>query len=177
MEAFAKKKGKEGTRGTNLIAKENMETLVFYRNMILGVNGIYFVIMMLFGRSFYTLEITMFLVSALAYTCSFQFMRSIGHPKFAESGGQLLDPGVDLNMEGGLAEYSKDMIILAALTQFLSLFWDWFWLLLLLAPLRVAFLLWTNVIAPWIFQPAEEDEEVNDKKKQKLERKMKRSMR
>ena len=69
------------------------------------------------------------------------------------------------------------MIILAALTQFLSLFWDWFWLLLLLAPLRVAFLLWTNVIAPWIFQPAEEDEEVNDKKKQKLERKMKRSMR
>ena len=62
------------------------------------------------------------------------------------------------------------MIILTALTQFLTLFWDWFWLLLLLAPLRVFYLLWTNVIAPWIFQPAQEEEE-NDKKKQKLERK------
>ena len=106
MEAFAKKKGKEGTRGSNLIAKENVETLHFYRNMILGVNGIFFVVMMLFGRTFFALEISMFLVCALAYICSFQFMRSMGHPKFTES-GQLLDPGVDLNMEGGLAEYAK----------------------------------------------------------------------
>ena len=42
MEAFAKKKGKEGTRGAKQIAHENVETITFYRNMILGANGIYF---------------------------------------------------------------------------------------------------------------------------------------
>jgi hypothetical protein len=33
-------------------------------------------------------------------------MRSMGSPKLDE-GGQVLDPGVDLNMEGGLAEHAK----------------------------------------------------------------------
>ena len=42
MEAFAKKKGKEGTRGSGQILKENVETLTFYRNMIIGVNALYF---------------------------------------------------------------------------------------------------------------------------------------
>ena len=35
MEEFAKKKGKELTRGSKQIAKENAETINFYRNMIL----------------------------------------------------------------------------------------------------------------------------------------------
>jgi hypothetical protein len=35
MEEFAKKKGKELTRGSKQIAKENVETINFYRNMIL----------------------------------------------------------------------------------------------------------------------------------------------
>ena len=35
MEEFAKKKGKELTRGAKQIAKENSETINFYRNMIL----------------------------------------------------------------------------------------------------------------------------------------------
>ena len=70
----------------------------------------------------------------------------------------------------------KDLIILTAGSQVLSLFWDWFWLLLVLAPLRLVIMLWTNVIAPWVFQPAEEDEQ-SDKKQKKMERKMKRSMR
>ena len=45
MEGMMKKKGKEGTKGAKQIAKENTETLVFYRNMILGANGIYFTAM------------------------------------------------------------------------------------------------------------------------------------
>jgi len=176
MEAFAKKKGKEGTRGTTLIAKENVETLTFYRNMILGANGIYFTIMTLLGRNYFTFEITMFVLSAVVYICSFQFMRSMGNPKLADN-GQVLDPGVDLNMEGGLAEHAKDLIILTSGSQMLSLIWHWLWLLLLLAPLRVVYMLWTSVIAPWIFQPADEDDEVSDKKQRKMERKMKRAMR
>ena len=71
----------------------------------------------------------------------------------------------------------QDLIILTAGSQSFSILTTWFWLLLLLAPLRGFLMLWTNVIAPWIFQPAPEDEEINDKKQKKLDRKMKRSMR
>jgi hypothetical protein len=67
MEAFAKKKGKEGTRGAAQIARENAETLTFYRNMILGANGIYFTVMTLLGRNYFAFEISMFVVSAVIY--------------------------------------------------------------------------------------------------------------
>merc|ERR1712200_239575 len=74
---------------------------------------------------------------------------------------------------GGLADNVKDMIILTAGSQAFSLLSNWLWLLLLLAPLRAFYMLWTSVIAPWIFQPAEEDDEVSDKKRRKQERQMK----
>ena len=106
MEAFAKKKGKEGTRGSNLIAKENLETLGFYRNMILGVYGLYLAVMLLFGRDFAAFEIVMLILSSLAYIFSYMFMRTMGNPT-KEVNGQLLDPGVDLNIQGGLAEHLK----------------------------------------------------------------------
>merc|ERR1719500_976197 len=123
------------------------------------------------GHSYFTFDICMFVISALLYIGSFQFMRSMGQPSGDNS------PGMDLNMQGGLAEHLKDLIILTAGSQALSLLSGWLWLLLLLAPARAALMLWTNIIAPWIFQPAEESEELSDKKQKKLDRKMKRSMR
>jgi hypothetical protein len=70
--------------------------------------------------------------------------------------------------------FVQDLIILTSASQGLSLVWGWLWLLLVLAPLRAALLLWTSVLAPWIFQPAEEDPNA-DKKAKKLDRKMKRA--
>lgn len=175
MEAFAKKNGKEGTRGSGQILKENAETLAFYRNMILGANGLYFTTMTLFGRNYFTFDICMFVVSSLLYISCFQMMRYMGQSTVGDTGST--SPGMDLNMEGGLAEHLKDMIILTAGSQALSLLSGWLWLLLLLAPARAALMLWTNIIAPWIFQPAEDTEELSDKKQKKLDRKMKRSMR
>jgi len=175
MEAFAKKKGKEGTRGSGQIVRENAETLAFYRNMIMGANGLYFLTMTLLGRNYFTFDISMFVISAILYIGCFQMMRYMGKPLISESGAT--SPGMDLNIEGGMAEHLKDMIILTAGSQALSLLSGWLWLLLLLAPARAALMLWTNIIAPWIFQPAEESEEINEKKQRKLERKMKRSMR
>ena len=67
MEAFAKKRGKEGTRGASQIARENVETLTFYRNMILGANGIFFTVMTLLGKNYFAVEISMFVLSALIY--------------------------------------------------------------------------------------------------------------
>merc|ERR1711874_838374 len=122
-----------------------------------------------------TFDICMFVVSSLLYICCFQMMRYMGQSSVGESGAT--SPGMDLNREGGLAEHLKDMIILTAGSQALSLLSGWLWLLLLLAPARAALMLRTNIIAPWIFQPAEETEELSDKKQKKLDRKMKRSMR
>jgi len=175
MEGMMKKKGKEGTRGAKLIAKENWETLTFYRNMILGANGIYFMLMTILGRSYFTFDITMFIVCGLLYTVCFQLLSYMGKPKTTPD-GQLLDPGVDLNMQQGLAEHIKDMIILTSATQGLSIISNYLWLLLLGAPVRAFYMLWVSVIAPWIFAPAEE-EHVNDKKQKKMERKMKRAQR
>ena len=105
MEAFAKKKGKEGTRGSGQILKENTETLTFYRNMILGANGLYFTTMTLFGRNYFTFDICMFIVSSLIYICCFQMMRFMGKSTVDGSGAP--SPGLDLNMEGGMAEHLK----------------------------------------------------------------------
>merc|ERR1712080_545519 len=176
MEAFAKKKGKVGTRGSAQIMRENDATLVFYRNMILGANGLFFVTMTVLGRSFFPFDIAMFIVSAISYIGCFQFMRFMAKPSLTPD-GSVLSAGTDLNMEGGLADNVKDMIILTAGAQAFSLITSWLWLLLLLAPLRAVFKLWTGVIAPWIFQPGEEPDEVNDKKRRKQDRQMKRAMR
>lgn len=175
MEEFAKKKGKEGTRGAKQIAKENAETITFYRNMILGANGIYFTGMVLEGAYYHALEITMFFICAIIYIGCYQFLAKVGMPKVSPS-GQLLDPGLDLNMEGGMAEHVKDILILTTGAHILSLFSNYLWLLLLLGPLRAFHMLWVNVISPWIFAPAPEpeDEAMDAKKQRKLDRKMRR---
>ena len=178
MESLAKKKGKEGTRGAKQIAKENVETISFYRNMILGANGIYFTGMTLMGASYHTTEIVCFLICALIYVGGYQFMARLGNPTYSPSPdatktGALLDSGLDLNMENGMAEHVKDAIILTAAVQIIALFSNYCWFLLLLAPLRAFLLLWTNVISPWIFAPPPE-ENIDEKKQKKLERKMKR---
>ena len=176
MEAFAKKKGKEGTRGAKQIAKENLETISFYRNMILGANGIYFTGMTLLGASYHTTEIVCFLICAVIYIAGYQFMARLGNPTYSSSdikSASVLDPGLDLNMENGMAEHVKDAIILTAAVQAIALFSNYCWLLLLVAPARGGQMLWSNVISPWIFAPPPE-ENIDEKKQKKLERKMKR---
>ncbi len=86
MEEFAKKKGKEGTRGAKQIAQENIQTINFYRNMILGANGIYFTGMTLEGAEYHGTEITMFLVAAVVYIGCYQFLARMGTPTFTDKG-------------------------------------------------------------------------------------------
>lgn len=45
----------------------------------------------------------LFLFAVCVYLASYQFMAYMARAKFTDS-GQLLDSGVDLNMEGGIAE-------------------------------------------------------------------------
>lgn len=52
---------------------------------------------------------------------------------------------------------------------------NYFWYLLLLAPIRALWMLWGSVIKPWLDQRnSQEEPEVNEKKQRKMERKMRR---
>lgn len=177
MEALKKKPGKVGTRGAQQIARENVETITFYRNMILGANGIYFCIMTILGAAYSSTEIIWFLVALAVYVGSFQFLFRLGTPKTSEPDGkgQLIDPGLDLNMEAGMAEHVKDAIILTSIAQILSLLSNYLWWIILFGPLRLLWMAWKSIISPWLFAPAPEEEEIDEKKQRKLDRKMRRA--
>ncbi|KAL2718333.1 transmembrane protein 208 [Vespula squamosa] len=167
---MATKKSKVATKGAKQIVEENVSTLNFYRNMIFGALGIYFIFMLVFFE-FTTLIITLTIFSTIVYVASYQFMAYMARAIYLES-GQLLDSGVDLNIEGGIGEHVKDLIILTSGVQILSLISNYFWLLWLLVPLRGGWMIWKQILSPWFFTSPQEESEVNEKKQRKLEKKM-----
>lgn len=170
---MAPQKGKQGTKGQKQIVEENAETLKFYLRMALAANAVYYALALTVLIDCFTwLNIFMLLISSATYVACYQFMAYISVPKYTES-GQLIDAGVDLNMEGGLSEHVKDLIILTTGVQTLSLLSNYFWLLWLLAPGRAVHLAWSNILSPYFFQEAPK-QEIDEKKQRKLERKMRR---
>ncbi|XP_063849809.1 transmembrane protein 208-like [Scylla paramamosain] len=167
-------KGKQGTKGTKQIMQENTDTLAFYRNMIFVSCGIYFGTGMIFFSGFPTMDLTLVVMVVMVLAGCYHFMSSMAKPKLAAD-GSVLDEGCDLNIEGGIAEHVKDLVILTSGTLVLATISSYFWLLWLLAPCRGAQMLWTNILGPWFFQEAEPqpEERVVDKKQRKMERRNK----
>ena len=164
MDLGKKKDGKVGTRGAQQIARENVKTITLYRNIILGVNGITFLIMKIQFASFLqsSTEIGMLLLLLLFYFGCFQYLFQLGTPKTSEPDGkgQLIEPGLDLNMDDGMTEHVKDAIILAATAQIVSPFmyvfgfWNYYWLALSFALIRIfLWMVWKPIIAPWFLAP------------------------
>jgi hypothetical protein len=174
---MAPQKGKTGTKGQKQILEENESTLKFYRNMIIAVSTVYVVFNLAFGNVFSLTNIFLYALVIVSHGGSYKFMTYMSTAKFSES-GQLLDGGIDLNMEGGLAEYTKDLIILTSGCQLLSIISNYFWLLWLLAPGQAFWILWKNFLGPYFMQRDPKDEssytETNEKKLKKLERRKKR---
>lgn len=99
--------------------EENVQTLNFYRNMAIVANAVSLIILvfynstisivsitgfvMLFSLSVCFLSQILYLFSCAIYIGAYQFMVFMSKPKHTET-GQLIDTGVDLNMEGGIAE-------------------------------------------------------------------------
>jgi len=164
-------KGKQGTKGAKQIVEENLATLKFYRNMAAGGSTIYLLVTFLLYE-FTGLTITMSVISVAALVGAYQFMAFMSKSTLSDT-GSILDSGNDLNIEGGIAENVKDLIILTTGTQLLSLTSNWFWLLFLLAPARAIWMLWRSVIQPWLSSKNAEQPEADEKKQKKLERKMK----
>ncbi|XP_059055213.1 transmembrane protein 208 isoform X2 [Achroia grisella] len=105
------------------------------------------------------------------YIACYRMMKYISRPHYTAD-NQLIDPGLDLNMEGGIGEHIKDIVILLSLTHILAIVTNYFWCLLLALPLRAGWLLWTNILGPWFFQPAPEETEQDEKKKKKKMKRM-----
>ncbi|XP_075016965.1 transmembrane protein 208 isoform X2 [Calonectris borealis] len=144
-------KGKAGTKGKKQIFEENRETLRFYLRIILGAS-------------------LAFVFSSVVYGTSYRSMNSMAKPSFTDD-GSLADGGIDLNMEQGMAEHLKDVILLTAMVQVLSCFSLYVWYFWLLAPGRALYLLWVNILGPWFTadsSPA--GQEPNEKKQRRQER-------
>lgn len=84
----------------------------------------------------------------------------------------MVQGGMDLTMEGGMAEHAKDLLLVTAIIQTLSLVSNYFWLLWLVVPGRGVYMLWVNILSPWFF--AAPPPELDEKQQKKMERKMKR---
>ncbi|KAG8182185.1 hypothetical protein JTE90_017136 [Oedothorax gibbosus] len=165
---MAPQKGKQGTKGQKQIVEENKATIKFYSIMGVSAGLTYLAVMLtLFWESYTTFYIFLTVATIATYAGSLQFMSHMAKATYSET-GQLLDGGIDLNMESGFAEHLKDLIILTACVQTLSLVSNYFWLFWLLAPVRAFYMLWVNVLSPWFFAPGQE---VDEKKQKKMERK------
>lgn len=164
-------KGKVGTKGKKQIYEENEATLKFYTRVILGANAIYTAVNLLVFYSSSTFWTWLLLLFAMAvYVGSYRSMSAMAKPAFGED-GSLLDGGIDLNMEQGMAEHLKDVILLTAIVQVLSTLSSYFWYLWLLAPARALQLLWVNLLGPWFMaENPSAPEEVNEKKQRRQER-------
>jgi hypothetical protein len=172
---MAPKVGKQATKGQKQILEENKETIKFYGMMAAAALAAYLCLMVLLFWEDFTFKYWMATGFTLSVYggCIFT-MKYMAKPAFSETGG-LIDGGIDLNMEAGFAEHLKDLIILTATCQSLSLISNYFWFLWLFAPGRAFYILWVNVLAPYIFQPAPEPTpEADEKKQRKMDRRMRR---
>lgn len=167
-------KGKPKTKGAKQILVENSATVNFYRNMALGSSAIYGVITIGFFYDYFTIGIICLNILVLfIYSISYHVMKYLSQPTYSEN-NQLVDPGLDLNMEGGIGEHVKDIVIISAITHILAVISNYFWLLLLLLPARALWLLGANILGPWFYQRTPDDTKRAEKKRKKMERKMKR---
>lgn len=160
-------KGKPATKGQKQILEENKSTLKFYAMIAAATTLIHCLVSYIcFWDAFGTKNTVLGIFSVAVFIGCYQFMAYMARATFSET-GQLTDGGIDLNMETGIAEHVKDLIILTSACQVLSLVSNYFWLLWLLAPGRGFYLLWVNILGPWFFQPAPE---VDEKKQKKMDR-------
>ncbi|XP_075704424.1 transmembrane protein 208 isoform X2 [Rhinoderma darwinii] len=109
--------------------------------------------------------------SGVIYAVAYRSMRGMAHATFSED-GSLVDGGIDLNMEQGMAEHLKDVVLLTAIVQVLSCFSLYIWYFWMLAPGRALYLLWVNVLGPWFSTESSSaaPQEQNEKRQRRQER-------
>ena len=165
-------KGKQGTRGEKQILEENQQTIKFYYNVYAGSNLIYLgLIYLFFWQSFTIKFMILYSLTAGVSGAAYYFISRVGRPLVDES-GKVVGAGSDLNMQGHVSEYAKDVVLFPPIVYTCTLISNYFWLLLLVAPMYAFYLLWKSVLGPWFFAPAPDTDEQQDQKKVKEKRKI-----
>lgn len=165
---FAPKKGKQATKGQKQIYEGNMDTIKFY--LIMAVATICLKLFLSLSTTL-DLNLIMTIAAILAQSAAIYAMYHMAKPVVSGPSNTVVDGGIDLNLKGGFADYLKDLIITTAICSVLSILSNGWWLLWLWLPCFYVYKFWVSVIAPWIFQAAPEQPEMDEKKRQKKERK------
>lgn len=166
------KGGKQAAKGIKQILEDNKSTIDFYYKLILSLNSAWILIrLFIFWDSFTLKYMILHLVATSFAFISYYYMKSMATPILNEQNA-IIDPGCDLNMEGHISEYFKDIMIFTSGVQLLALITNYAWLLMLVIPGYAFYKLWVLVIGPWIFAPAPEEplEEDGKGKKGKIKR-------
>lgn len=166
------KQKKQATRGSKQIVEENDATVKFYIEMSAGAFAIYLVVSYLIDLEYSTTTIVLLVLILIVYIVCVNFLKYASKATYSKDKKTIVSSGADLNMDGGIAEDVKDAIIFSALTQILSLASNYFWLLLLLIPIKACYMLWTSVLEPWFFQ-SNEKPEINEKRQKKADKRSK----
>lgn len=157
-----KKSGKQGTRGLKQILEENKQTVSNYSKVLLYPNVAFLAANILFFWDSFTLKFIIFYVlTTIAASVAYFYMKTMATPILSDK-GEVIDPGSDLNMEGHISEYLKDIIIFVSGVHVLALVTSYAWLLLVIIPVYGFYKLWVLVLGPWFFTPAPEEPAAGD---------------
>ena len=115
-------KGKQGTRGEKQILQDNADTVKFYFNVLAASNVAYLALRYLFfWESFTTKFVVLFTLTSLLSWASFYFMKYMAKPILAEDNVTVISAGSDLNMQGHVSDYLKDIMLYSPIVYIFSL--------------------------------------------------------
>ena len=152
---------KQRTKGKIEIFKDNQSDLKFYSRISFAATAVQIIILCLFFSWLRSLATA--LITGMHYL-AYRVMRSIARPTFVQN--QLIDGGIDLSLSNGMGEHMKDLVLFCGLVQIGALFTDYAWWLLLLAPIRVVYMVWP-LISPWLRSAPETMQETTKPRKDK----------
>lgn len=135
---------KQRTKGQKEIYIGNEETKSYYMRMSIIASCIQIVCILLsiiLGLNTGILHIIGCVLCCLVHYGAYRIFLWIATPYFSPD-GQLLDGGIDLSIPNGTGEHMKDAVIFIALLQIGTLITNYAWLLVLIVPGRILYLIW-----------------------------------
>ncbi|KAG2485419.1 hypothetical protein HYH03_015801 [Edaphochlamys debaryana] len=105
---------------------------------------------------------------------AFQAINNFAEPEYGAN-GELVYGGADLSM-GGMCGYWHDLLYISVFVQVATCITTWFWFTLLIVPGFAGYLLWVNVLQPYMSAPRAEPE-MDEGSRRRMERTQQRAER
>jgi len=130
-----------------------------------------FIVLPYFDKVYNSLHIFFLIASLLLHYFCYSSLSSSAKPVYdAKNKDLLISGGEDITMKDSVWSYYWDILYITWVVQLLSLYSDKFWWIYVAVPIYAIYLLWKNILSPYIFAPTPEPED-NKKKKEKKEKK------